>query len=338
MTIDFSNKPRFAFTQVITLPPERNLLIDGEPVDRDMIEQGHVKFLGYVPSNFEFEYDEEEYYDDPESENAEWLIKDPGQPENGRRFSINYESKEVWIEGVDEPMSLGEFNDKASRVDESGKLICQMSLKLEEQYRLCLEHSEERHLDDIDAAFDQMKRGSPDSQTRAYAHDIMKIKTDDAPLSFEDVETMRREILETSIIVKNDLESQTESQWMIAFENPAFRMPQIRAVFTELMKDRLGEYPIEKVAMTLLDDYDTAIKRLEQIFPNKEEQEPFTVEHLMPGYKTSPVIEFSDGPLTLIVFKDHATPRDHFAGRQAAYGYAYYKVPKLESEPEAPSI
>ncbi len=348
MTKDFSNQPKFVFAHVVSTESneeeEMSAMVGDIQVRFNRNDVDGTKclcFLGKTATREEFEtfsdFEEDEYEEFGESEIVvynNWLVKSPNEPAEGRRFIIDHLNGEVWIENRDAPVALSEFIETAARVGEDGKLICPFNYGLEEQYGKCLELSEEKHLNDIDATFEHMKTLDGQRQTAAFFHDIRKINEVDTRTE-DEIASIAITARENAVLPVQKLNAETDTEWQLAVENSMFRVPQIRAIFAYLMKDRLGDFPIDQVAMAMLPNIEKAKTLLSPSFPHQEIQSPFEGGTMMPGYKTSEVLEFTDGTTTVIVFGDQASQA---FGGEAVYAYAYNAPPKQNLELPAPGL
>lgn len=357
MSTEFLNGRRFVFARKIEITQTENMndVMEGQarnddgqsiPVTltRDDIEKGRAIFLmtreGYDEDDFlDVQIDpdamEHEIFGEPEPDTDIWLVPVEGSDPIGYRYSIDrvnnvltYETEEGLrtLEGDEFAYGM----QSAVRVDEAGRMICQFSRPLEIQEKLCQEAGAADHLTEIERDFELMKR-DPDGyvQGRAYTRDINKLAPDETYT--DDAIRAKQDANQETLIERSQLGERTDAEWGILLNNPMFRNPQVRGIFNYFMASRLKDFPIDQVGVTRFATLEESIAVLSEAFPEQKEVAPFDGGAMMPGYRTSPVHEFTDGKMTVITFSD--------LPGMPAYAYAYPNELTLDADvtPDSPA-
>lgn len=349
MSAEFLDGRRFVFTRKIEIEQDENMSDvmtgqtegpDGElipvTITRDDIENGRALFLmtttsfddenGAFSVNFDPDTDEDEFFG--EAETDLWLVPLEGSDPIGYRYHIDrtncivtYETSEG-VKTLEGPDFL-QFHFNAVRVDETGRMICQFCVPLEVQERVCKENNSNDHLDEITQEFEAMKH-DPDGyvQARAYTHDINQIAGDETYT--DEIISAKQEAKQETLIESALLGDRTGKEWDILLNNDMFRNPQVRSIFNFFMASRLKDFPIDQVGVVRFDSLEDSISTLSEAFHEQKEVAPFDGGALMPGYRTSPVYEFTDGKMTVITFTD--------LPGMPAYAYAYPNELTLDAD------
>jgi hypothetical protein len=357
MSTEFLDGRRFVFARTIEITQTENTndVMEGQarteddttvPVTltRDEIEKGRAIFLMtregfddeevFLDSEIDPDAMEHEVFGEPEPDADIWLVPVEGSDPVGYRYNIDRVNKILTYETAEGLKTLeGEelyAMQTAVRVDETGRMICQFSKPLEMQEKLCQDAGAADHLAEIELDFELMKR-DPNGyvQARAYSHDVTKLAPDETYT--DDAILAKRDANAETLVVRSQIDDRTDAQWDILLNNGMFRNPQVRGIFNYFMGSRLKDFPIDQVGVTRFATLEESIAILTDAFPEHKEVAPFDGGTMMPGYRTSPVHEFTDGKITVITFSD-------LPGMQA-YAYAYPNELTLDADvtPDSPA-
>ncbi len=344
MKFDQSKRVRFAAIVYVEgeSPEQAGQLsgIDGEghraQFETAAIERGDALLLykyEVVNESNDDELDEDIAFTTPMSAYA---VADETDPHDGFAYDIDFEAKQVYIDrdGVVERLSLGEFKDRAWRCDENGTLLVGFAYhRPEAQYAVCREHGLVSHMEELDVLFDLMKQdGNERNQMRGFWHDLKKLP--ETGETFEQI--YERVYLENRMPLHErfSLGERTYSDWARVIDNPTFQNPTVRKAMASFLKERIGDFPVEEMAFAGFSSLEQADAVLSQAFPNRRVCVAFEGGDMMPGYKTSDVIEFDADGLTVIAFTD-------MSGMGYAYAYPTRRGLNLLSAPSetaAPKI
>jgi hypothetical protein len=319
--------------------------------DRAAIERGDALLLHEVESEFGV-FDDDGYYEGDADEyevigeaavTAVYAVTDENDPREGFAYNIDFENGLVYVDrnGVAERMPIDEFKTRAWRCEENGTLVASFaSHSPETQYSMCKERGLTAHMEELDAVFAQMKLADATwDQMRGFWHDIHKLPGEGETFEeiYERVYLQNRTPLHERFSLNERTDNAWQNivpaevrlgeeedymltepapapQWGRAIDNPLFKSPQIRQALTFFLKERIGDFPVEEMAYAGFPDLETADAVLSQAFSKRKVCEPFTGGHMMPGYKTTDVLEFNANGLTVIAFTDMG---------KLGYAYAY---------------
>lgn len=289
--------------------------------ERAAIENGDAILLYEIDSDFS-EFDDEEgvahVFGDEEIANANcaaYHVAIEGDPREGFAYHIDAENQIAFIDrqGVTEEMPLATFVASAYRCNEAGDLLVHFGNTLERQYEVCKTASLTAHMAELDGIFERMKTSEEyEVQMRGFFHDVRKVPDDG--ISFEEI--YQKVYLEnrTPLHKRFELTDRTGGEWLRLIDSPTFRAPQVRQLLKFFLAERIGDFPVEEMSARMFSSMAEADEVLSATFKTRRVKEPFDGGSLIPGYKSSDVIEYDADGLTVIAFTD--------MGPQA-YAYAY---------------
>lgn len=322
--------------------------------DHAAIERGNAVFLHEIEDDFGvfdddgyYQAAEEEIELLGESKiTAVYAVMDDIDPVSGFAYNLDFDNGLAYIDrnGVVERQSLEEFKAHAWRCDEKGTLVASFAAHtFETQYSLCKDLNLTAHMQELDAVFTHMKQSDEAwDQMRGFWHDIRKLPEEGETFKdiYERVYLLNRTplhdrfdlnartevawnaiiepeipyVAEDGTVFSDDVDPGPQVRWGRAIDNPLFQSPQIRQALAFFLKERIGDFPIEEMSYFGFQDLATADAVLSNAFSKRKVCDPFTGGDVMPGYKTTDVLEFSANGLTVIAFTDMG---------KVGYAYAY---------------
>lgn len=319
MSINFKNAPFFSYANILFLAPMPNGSYHGLDEDKEPI---------VVPANT-IEKTLFPLYTDANDIGVYIKIDELRRP---FKASFNSEKGNYFVESEENkidnfvPINYDDFRKSVVRVDSEGKYICSLSLPLHEQLEAVKRFNAGSHLSDIQDNILYLREQEDDNKKMEVGfYDIQTSELDDG-LTIMDVinrinDNSKKPLFETHPFFK---EFGKQIQWFEIKRLGTYQLSAVRVIFKEFLKNRIGDFPIENIVMTVLPkefELDLLIENSADLISSDK---PFEMGNIMPGYKTSNVRTYNSNGLEIIVFED----------MMAKYAYAYPSTHKLEQKNE----
>lgn len=303
--MNFENQPKFVFSSVI------NVYRDDED----------STWIGFDEDGLEISLDEDEMQNALHIGAGLYALIDPLRKDDVRRFYLNDETGNVHIEDGGSHLSLEEFIGMSVRVDDEGRPIVPMCASLHTQYIACKEGQHTDHLHNLSAMARHIHEKYPNNFDSSM-YFLVSADIDDGLTT--EMALQRMENKTPPSYESLGLSAVIDGPWSEIIDYPQYLHAPVRSLFGRFLGDRIGEFPIEKIARmhvahdTPLEDILGASAELIRV------DQPFDGSDIVPGYRTSEVSCFRGDNFDAIVFSD----------MMGKYVYAWPTPPTLDNEPQ----